>query len=268
MVCKRFSLSKHTQNLYGSHTDAVRKTDEGRTENRTKVVRNVHERLHENSTKTTRSAARKLHGQASMMAKKRVLADVTVSVAELLAENTTARTSGRGRRSQLYLWLRAHHDQLLDGFRGTGPSWSQIATHLGDNGVVDGAGKAPAPETVRATWYRVRGDVAAARATHAESAASDPTRAVVFTPSRPAPPAFPVSDSPTPNADFEEEELPLEPEFKFAAIPSWSAPERSDAPRTPAVSLRQDPDEVVARLLARPKRGIIPMPDIPEPEDE
>jgi hypothetical protein len=204
-----------------------------------------------------------------MMAKKRVLADVTVSVAELLAENTTARTSGRGRRSQLYLWLRAHHDQLLDGFRGTGPSWSQIATHLGDNGVVDGAGKAPAPETVRATWYRVRGDVAAARARHAESAAGDPAPAVVFTSSMPAPPASPASDSPTPDADFEEEELPLEPEFKFATIPSWSPPApRSDAPRTPAVSLRQDPDEVIARLLARPKRGIIPMPDIPEPEDE
>jgi hypothetical protein len=78
-----------------------------------------------------------------------------------------------------------------------------------------------------------------------------------------------ASDSPAPNADFEEGELPLEPEFKFATIPSWSPPApRSDAARTPAVSLRQDPDEVVARLLARPKRGIIPMPAIPEPEDE
>src|ERR1700682_5409842 len=101
------------------------------------------------------------------MAKKRVVTNVTVSVADLMAGNTTARTVGRGRRSQLYLWLRAHHDQLVEGFDRTGPSWSRIATHLGDNGVVDGAGKQPAPETVRTTWYRVRRDVAVVRARHA-----------------------------------------------------------------------------------------------------
>jgi hypothetical protein len=111
--------------------------------------------------------------------------------------------------------------------------------------------------------------VAATRARHAESTVGDPTPAVVFTPSMHAPPGSPASDSPTPDTDFEEEQLPLEPEFKFATIPSGSPPApQSGAPRTPAVSLRQDPDEVVARLLARPKRGIISMPDIPEPEDE
>ena len=203
-----------------------------------------------------------------MMAKKRAAADVTVSVAELLTENTTARTSGRGHRSQLYLWLRAHHDQLVEGFRRTGPSWIGIATHLGDNGVVDGAGKAPAPETVRATWYRVRRDVAAARARHATPADSDRAPAVVFTVSTPAPPALQASDSAAPDADFEEEELPVEPEFKFATIPWSPPPPPSAVPATPAVSLRQDPDEVIARLLARPKWGTIPMPDIPEPEDE
>jgi hypothetical protein len=120
------------------------------------------------------------------MAKKQVVADVTISVAELTAENTTARTSGRGRRSQLYLWLRAHHDQLAEAFSQTGPAWSQIATSLGNNGVVDGAGKEPTPETVRATWYRVRRDVAAARARRAGPSPEGPAASVAFISSTPA----------------------------------------------------------------------------------
>jgi hypothetical protein len=137
------------------------------------------------------------------MAKKQILADVTVSVAELLAGHTTARTSGRGHRSQLYLWLRAHHDRLVESFSRTGPCWSQIATFLGNNGVVDGAGKEPAPETVRATWYRVRRDVASAHARRTKSAPSASAPAVAFmstTSARSAAPSAPVS-SPGGEAD-------------------------------------------------------------------
>ena len=107
------------------------------------------------------------------MAKKPVVDDVTLSVAELMAGNTAAPASGRGHRSQLYLWLRGHHDQLAEGFGRNGPSWIQIARQLGVNGVYDGAGKQPAPETVRATWYRVRRDVAAALARRAGPASVD-----------------------------------------------------------------------------------------------
>jgi len=212
-------------------------------------------------------------------------------VTRLATENARARAIGRGRRSQIYLWLRARHDQLVESFAETGPAWSSIAAHLGNIGLVGGWGKPPAPETVRKAWYLVRRDVAAragsapgvvfARPTTSAPVLPAPVIPLAGDPVSPergvrtvglksAPAALAVRENGLPSdADIPEGEPSPEPEFKFATFPSWSpsAP-RSDASATSAVSQRQDPDEVIARLLARPRRGSIPMPDIPEPEDE
>jgi len=179
------------------------------------------------------------------MAKKQVPADVTVSVAEFLAGHTTARTSGRGQRSQLYLWLRAHHDQLVESFNRTGPSWSQIATSLGNNGVVDGAGKEPAPETVRATWYRVRRDVAAARVRRAKpvAGASVPADAFMATSIRPAAPLAPVSppiDDPNPR--------PLK--FGLAQLRGHPSSAPPPSPPVPEPERIQRSPEEVERIVA------------------
>lgn len=69
--------------------------------------------------------------------------------------------------------------------------------------------------------------------------------------------------------DTRQVEPPPEPEFKFASPRAASQPgSLSDVVKPPVSLHRQNPDEAIARLLARPGRGAIPMPDIPEPEDE
>jgi len=109
----------------------------------------------------------------SEMPKKPVRYGGTTAIVELAAENAKGRAAGTGRRSMLYLWLHAHHDQLAEVFAQNGPSWTRIAGHLGKNGVVGDGGDPPAPETVRSAWYRVRRDVAAARARRAGPASVD-----------------------------------------------------------------------------------------------
>jgi hypothetical protein len=177
------------------------------------------------------------------MAKKRVVADVAMSVAELMAGNT-APASGRGHRSQLYLWLRGRHDQLAEGFGRNGPSWSHIARHLGDNGVYDGAGKQPAPETVRATWYRVRRDVAAARARRAEPASERALPGIALVSTAPsAPPSAPVSP---PAGDLDS------PPRKFGMAQLRDHPSSAPTPPPPAPEperIRRTPEEV-ERIIA------------------
>jgi hypothetical protein len=107
------------------------------------------------------------------MPKKPVRYGGAAAIVELAAENAKGRAAGTGRRSRLYLWLHAHHDQLAEVFAQNGPSWARIASHLGKNGVVGDGGDPPAPETVRSAWYRVRRDVAAALARRVGPASVD-----------------------------------------------------------------------------------------------
>lgn len=86
-------------------------------------------------------------------------------VSHLLAAMHEIRAPGH---SQLYLWMRQNHDRIAEGLEGLRPSWQALATRLGEMDIRDGAGKAPTPQGARATWYRVRRDLAAARAGHAK----------------------------------------------------------------------------------------------------
>lgn len=86
-------------------------------------------------------------------------------VSHLLAAMHEIRAPGH---SQLYLWMRQNHDRIAEGLEGLRPSWQALATRLGEMDIRDGAGKAPTPQGARATWYRVRRDLAAARAGQAK----------------------------------------------------------------------------------------------------
>ena len=129
------------------------------------------------------------------MTRKTASSGSTTAVTRLAVENSQARAIGRGRRSQLYLWLRAHHDQLAESFAETGPAWSSIAAHLGNIGVVGGWGDPAAPETVRKAWYLVRRDVATARARRADPASERTVPGVAFIP--PSAPSAPPPSAPT-----------------------------------------------------------------------
>lgn len=100
------------------------------------------------------------------MARRRTAKQQLSSLAEAVS-----RGFGPGIRSPLYRWLRAHHDQLADTLHR--PRWEVVATWLTGQGIVDGDGKPPSADIARLTWWKVRGEVAAARAL-ASRRGSDP----------------------------------------------------------------------------------------------
>jgi len=108
-------------------------------------------------------------------------------VAKVVAAN---RDRG-GRHSPLYRWMRSHHDALVAAFEMDGASWGVVTEMLTENGLTDGDGKQPAIRRAQKTWYRVKHDVAAARA-KAEAKRKPPpalARVVATTPlPSPAPP--------------------------------------------------------------------------------
>jgi len=60
--------------------------------------------------------------------------------------------------------MRVHHDALAAAFDADGASWRVVTEMLVENGLTDGDGKQPAIRRAQKTWYRVKRDVAAARA--------------------------------------------------------------------------------------------------------
>ena len=108
------------------------------------------------------------------------------------------------------------------------------------------------------TWYRVRLDVARRRAPRGAPIQLSNVALV--------PPAvsLAITDQNDPN-----DEPSSEPEFTFATPPGWSPPEAlPNSERSPVATPPQNADLAIAQLLARPRRGAVTMPDIPEPEEE
>jgi hypothetical protein len=166
-----------------------------------------------------------------------------VAIGELAAENAKGRSAGTGRRSRLYLWLRAHHDQLVEVFVQNGPSWARIASHLGKNGIVGDEGEAPAPETVRSAWYRVRRDVAAALARRDGPASVD----VIMSPSVASPPPLVASPRPLPGQTSAPNGDPDPRPRKFGGHPSSAPLPPSPVPEPDRI--QRSPEEV-ERIVA------------------
>lgn len=108
-------------------------------------------------------------------------------VARIVAAN---REKG-GRHSSLYRWMRSHHDALSAAFEADGASWRVVAEMLAGTGLTDGVGKQPAIRRLQKTWYRVKRDVAVARAKNEARRKSLPALASIVTATpvvSPAPP--------------------------------------------------------------------------------
>jgi hypothetical protein len=180
------------------------------------------------------------------------------------------RTARKGTvRSALYHWMRQNHDGLSALFEETTPAWAILAETFGGMGLTDRDGKIPTAKTARMTWYRVRLDVKRYRVRSAGCDARGPAPGFVTNPWTDSanPPRGP--DPLMTPEDTRQDEPPPEPEFRFASPRAASQPGAlSDIAKPPVSPQCQNPDEAIARLLARPGRGAIPMPDIPEPEDE
>ena len=168
----------------------------------------------------------------------------------------TARTGTL--RSALYHWMRQNHDSLTALFEESTPAWAILAETFAGMGLNDREGKSPTPRTARMTWYRVRLDVARCRAPRG---APVPLPDVAFVP--------PTARLAITDQNDLIDEPSSEPEFRFATSPGWSPSDAlPDSGRPPVATRPQNADRAIAQLLARPKRGAVPMPDIPEPEEE
>ena len=72
--------------------------------------------------------------------------------------------SNRRGHSPLFLWMRAHHDDLVAELAANAPNWQQLAQVFRDEGLTDRTGKAPSAAMARLTWYRLRQAAAQAKA--------------------------------------------------------------------------------------------------------
>src|SRR5689334_4739196 len=91
----------------------------------------------------------------------------------ILARNARA----GGKRSPLYRWMWKHHDRLVAEFDELGPNWRELLQGFIELGLTDRNGQPPKLRTAQETWYRVKRDVAAARAK--KSQAPKPAAAIV-----------------------------------------------------------------------------------------
>ena len=95
-------------------------------------------------------------------------------------------------RSPLYRWLRTRHDAFAALLEETRPDWRTLAEGFAELGIGKSDGKPIAAEAARHVWWRVRRDVAAARARRAAPPLPSPAVAPLLA----APP--PVAASPLP----------------------------------------------------------------------
>lgn len=87
--------------------------------------------------------------------------DQTTGVEGLRA--AVART-GKFRQSPLFRWMRARQAAFAAFLAEDRPTWEAVAEGLVSQGFADKDGRPINPATVRNTWWRVRRDMAAARA--------------------------------------------------------------------------------------------------------
>jgi hypothetical protein len=93
-----------------------------------------------------------------------------------------ARARGPRRKSPIYEWLAARHDELAAAFRKTPPSWTALADYLGQGGVMNVDGALPTPSAVRTSWLRVEADLARKRGRRASPASPAPAAGQGFAP--------------------------------------------------------------------------------------
>jgi hypothetical protein len=90
-------------------------------------------------------------------------------------------------RSPLYRWLHANHDEFMAMVEESRPLWKVMAEGFAEIGFRTADGKPLPAGTVRNTWWRVRRDVAKARAKKSQTP-------------KPAAVSMPVVRSPLPSA--------------------------------------------------------------------
>ncbi len=84
---------------------------------------------------------------------------------------------GRGRRSTLTRWLRAHYADFAAMLADKEPGWDEVAAALATMGLLDGKSEQPNGDRVRKAWWAVRQAKEAAIAAKAHRSVLDVPRA-------------------------------------------------------------------------------------------
>jgi hypothetical protein len=150
------------------------------------------------------------------------------------------------RRSPLWRWMHRNHDRLSVLFEEAPPSWEVLVETFGGMGLTDREGKNPTAETARKTWYRVRRNIAAARARRAKPASDGSVPAVAFrsrTSARSAAPSVPVREPAG-------EAHPRPRKFGLAQLRGHPSSAPPPSPLIPEPERIQRSPEEVARIVA------------------
>lgn len=111
---------------------------------------------------------------------------------------------GPRRKSPVYEWLAARHDELVAAFKRTPPSWTVLAKYLAEGGVLNADGVPPTPSAVRTSWLRVEADLARKRSGRRGSSPDAPSPAPAAPVQRhDPPPVDPAIDDDDGGYDFD-----------------------------------------------------------------
>lgn len=193
------------------------------------------------------------------MVRKQLFSSVVIDAVRVIAEMGETATRGRSRRSPVYLWFRSNHDLLLAEFAQNAPSWTALATILGDRGLTNGDGEKPTPEGCRTVWTRVRREVAATRAKRAGSGPEvtegvRPIASELAVTGRLPGLVRPVTIE-TDGSDYEP------PVFKLASLRNATpadpppVPHPRQTPSRPQAPPQADVDDVLAEFLGKPQQA-------------
>jgi len=199
-------------------------------------------------------------------------------------------------------WLRRHLAELTELVRNDHWSWHDLARALNETDIRYATGRPwsatqlshkarklraqrrqtdrhPAPHNLAAV-IRDALDAATGGATNITINLTTAVAASADSPVREARPLANESPQPTPRPESPQDEAsdPVEPDFAFARLKEWSRPTRQFETADPIDSAianggspmrsPQEVEQVLRDFLSRPRRGSIPMPSIPEPEEE
>ena len=165
------------------------------------------------------------------------------NVADAVATMASTRARGRGRKSVIYLWFLKNHDALVEAFELNAPAWADLAAYLASQGLKDGNGNPPRARGTRDVWFRVRQKVKRRSARELPSVVSAAGK-------REAHDATSVDEPPV------TDEQPTR-RFQFggpATLRGHTPAPPPSEPLAPAPApIAQDVEEVVARLLGKPR---------------
>lgn len=186
-------------------------------------------------------------------------------VAELARLLDQAGVGGRGRRSSLTRWMRAHHDEFVAMLADKEPSWDEVAAALATMGLRDGEDRPPTAERARKAWWSVKQAKAAVAAQRAAKAVAPVLAPGEIAPAvRAVPAALPVEvhvAPPRPTLDLRPA-MPLSPAPGGTEVAGASASAAANPAPAGSAAAAGTGAEALQRLREQMGAGKVSLPKV------